>query len=80
MKKGDKKSIWDLKEKCPSCLQEGVTVYLRAIKRGEVVLFRCQDCSFKKEEKYAEGVNEPFCACGRRYPECDGSRRNCHKR
>ncbi len=30
--------------------------------------------------RYAEGINEPFCACGRRISECDGSRAGCHKR
>lgn len=28
--------------------------------------------------EYAEGLGEPFCACGRRISQCDGSRRGCH--
>jgi len=29
--------------------------------------------------RYAEGVCQPFCACGRRISECDGSRAGCRK-
>lgn len=30
-------------------------------------------------EASVEGFGEPFCACGRRHSDCDGSRRNCHR-
>lgn len=29
---------------------------------------------------YEDGLAEPFCACGRRWSQCDGSRRFCGKR
>lgn len=29
---------------------------------------------------YVEGLGEPYCACGRRWSDCDGSRRGCHRR
>jgi len=38
----------------------------------------------KGEEKalkeYAEGLAQPFCACGRRWADCDGSRAKCRPR
>lgn len=34
----------------------------------------------EEELRYAEGLAEPFCACGRRYSQCDGSRAGCHKK
>jgi len=30
--------------------------------------------------EFADGALEPFCACGRRWGECDGSRVGCKKR
>jgi len=38
----------------------------------------------REEEKalkeYAEGLAQPFCACGRRWADCDGSRAKCRPR
>ena len=31
-------------------------------------------------ERQVRGIEEPFCACGRRWSDCDGSRAKCHKR
>ncbi|MGL4257956.1 MAG: hypothetical protein ACRCSL_16605 [Microbacterium sp.] len=32
------------------------------------------------ELRIAEHLGEPFCACGRRWSDCDGSRARCHKK
>ena len=29
---------------------------------------------------FADGINEPYCACGRRWSQCDRSRKRCGKR
>jgi len=33
--------------------------------------------SQKTQEEDIEGFAEPFCACGRRWADCDGSRTKC---
>ena len=41
--------------------------------RGE-----CDGCGLAIEERAArDGMSLPFCACGRRLGECDGSRKGC---
>ena len=37
------------------------------------------DAMPRAHEQFATGVNEPFCACGRRWSRCDGSRASCGK-
>ncbi len=47
----------------------------------------CRACSLRDDpaehslldpiEANAAGIYEPFCACGRRISQCDGSRRGC---
>lgn len=44
----------------------------------------CGACEFEgefdePEADEAQGYEEPFCACGRRWSDCDGSRTNCHR-
>lgn len=33
----------------------------------------------KALEDQADGISEPFCACGRRWSQCDGSRLGCRR-
>ena len=42
----------------------------------------CRECrdAMRRAEEIAEGLGEPFCACGRRWSECDGSRSGCQSR
>jgi hypothetical protein len=36
-----------------------------------------RECSLCECIQYEHGLGEPFCACGRRSSDCDGSRRGC---
>lgn len=45
--------------------------------------YGCVRCSAIRDRLAAtsiQGIQEPFCACGRRWSDCDGSRATCHRR